>query len=149
MAANDLVWADIPCVDLDRAVKFYSAVLGKPVNIVPGMEDVALVGAPPTPEQMEQAGSSGEMTVSVDLMRGGQPGMNGPTIYFSSYGDIHGMMQRVRDAGGEVLQEPQFQGPMIGTLAYFKDTEGNRIGIQEPPTPEQMQSMASGMNMGE
>jgi uncharacterized protein len=26
--ANQIVWCDIPVLDLDRAVKFYSAVLG-------------------------------------------------------------------------------------------------------------------------
>ena len=136
MAANDLVWADIPVVDMDRAVKFYSAVLGKQVNVVPGMENVALVGMAPTQEQMEQATNTGEMTVSVDLMLGGEPSMTGPTIYFSSYGDIHGMVGRVRDAGGEILQEPQFAGPMIGWLAFFKDSEGNVIGLFEGPPSE-------------
>jgi predicted enzyme related to lactoylglutathione lyase len=42
-------------------------------------------------------------------------------------------MARIREAGGEVLQEPQDMGPMIGTLAFFKDTEGNRIGVHQPP----------------
>ena len=26
--ANQIVWVDIPCLDLDRAIRFYSAVLG-------------------------------------------------------------------------------------------------------------------------
>ena len=29
--ANQLVWVDIPVLDLDRAIGFYSSVLGKPV----------------------------------------------------------------------------------------------------------------------
>ena len=29
--ANQIVWCDIPVLDLDRAVKFYSAVLGRQV----------------------------------------------------------------------------------------------------------------------
>ena len=28
--ANQIVWCDIPVLDLDRAVKFYSAVLARP-----------------------------------------------------------------------------------------------------------------------
>lgn len=28
----DLVWFDIPAVDLDRAIRFYSAVLGREIN---------------------------------------------------------------------------------------------------------------------
>lgn len=136
MAANDIVWADIPVLDMDRATKFYSAVLNKPVTGVPGMDGIALIGMAPTQEQMEAGGSSsGESIVSADLYTNGTPGMTGTTIYFSSYGDINAMVGRVRDAGGEILQEPQFRGPMIGTIAFFKDSEGNRIGIQEPPQP--------------
>jgi predicted enzyme related to lactoylglutathione lyase len=48
-------------------------------------------------------------------------------------GDFPGIMARIREAGGEVLQEPQDMGPMIGTLAFFRDTEGNRIGVHQPP----------------
>ena len=37
--ANQIVWVDIPVIDLDRAINFYSAVLGSPVkkNEYPGM----------------------------------------------------------------------------------------------------------------
>ena len=30
--ANQIVWCDIPVLDLGRAIKFYSAVLGAPVK---------------------------------------------------------------------------------------------------------------------
>ena len=30
--ANQVVWVDIPVLDLDRAIRFYSAVLGSPVQ---------------------------------------------------------------------------------------------------------------------
>jgi predicted enzyme related to lactoylglutathione lyase len=30
--ANQIVWCDIPVIDLDRAVKFYTAVLGQAVK---------------------------------------------------------------------------------------------------------------------
>ena len=72
------------------------------------------------------------MIVSADLYSGGTPSVTGATIYFSAYGDINGMVARVKEAGGEVLEEPQDRGPMIGCVAFFKDTEGNRIGIQQP-----------------
>lgn len=125
---NIIVWADIPVIDLDRASKFYSRVLGMPVNPMPGADGVALPQAPPDADP-----AAGASMVAFDLYVGGTPSAEGTTIYLSSMGDFPGMMARVREAGGEILQEPQDMGPMIGTLAFIKDTEGNRIGIHEPP----------------
>jgi hypothetical protein len=127
---NDIiVWADIPVTDLDRAAKFYSHVLGMPVNRMPGVEGVAIPRSPPA--DGETAPES--PPVAFDLYVGGVPSADGATVYLSAMGDFPGILARVREAGGEVLQEPQDMGPMIGTLAFVKDTEGNRIGIHEPP----------------
>ena len=125
---NIIVWADIPVTDLDRASKFYSHVLGMPVNQMPGVDGVALPGAPP-----DDGASSPQFPVAFDLYVGGTPSAEGATVYLSSGGDFPGILTRVREAGGEVLQEPQDMGPMVGTIAFIKDTEGNRIGIHEPP----------------
>jgi predicted enzyme related to lactoylglutathione lyase len=95
---------------------------------MPGTEDqVALLMAPG-----QVPGQGSEMIVSADLALMGKPSMDGPTVYLSAFGDIAGMVQRVREAGGEVLQEPQDMGPMVGTIAFIKDSEGNCIGIQAP-----------------
>ena len=50
---NLIVWADIPVTDLDRAMKFYGAVLQRPFMTMPGMESVAL----PAPDQPPGAGA--------------------------------------------------------------------------------------------
>ncbi len=126
---NIIVWADIPVTDLDRAAKFYAHVLGMPVNRMPGMGDVAVPGSPPGEGEPVPA----TMPVAFDLYVGGKPSADGATVYLSAMGDFPGTLARVREAGGEVLQEPQDMGPMIGTLAFFKDTEGNRIGLHQPP----------------
>jgi uncharacterized protein len=127
---NIIVWVDIPVTDLDRASKFYSQVIGMPVNRMPGAQDVAVPGNPSGENQQTEETM---MTVAFDLYVGGKPSMDGPTVYLTAGGDIAAALQRVRDAGGEVLQEPQNMGEMIGTLAFFKDTEGNRIGLHQPP----------------
>lgn len=126
---NIVVWADIPVTDLDRASKFYSHVLGMPFQRMPGVDGVALPGSPPE----DGAPVPEASIVAFDLYVGGTPSVDGATVYLSAVGDFPGILARVREAGGEVLQEPQDMGPMIGTLAFMKDTEGNRIGIHEPP----------------
>ena len=49
--ANIIVWADIPVADMDRARAFYSAVLQVPVELMPGMDGVAL---PVTDDQAQR-----------------------------------------------------------------------------------------------
>jgi len=45
------------------------------------------------------------------------------------------MIRRVGEAGGDMLQEKMFMGDMIGWTAFFKDSEGNRIGIEQMAAP--------------
>lgn len=122
--SNVVVWADIPVVDLARASKFYEHVTGQSVLTMPETGDsVAVIGDP----------VSNTSLVSADLYVGGTPlAEGGTTIYLTTGGDIDGMLARVREAGGEVLQEKQSMGAMVGWIAFIRDTEGNRIGLQQP-----------------
>jgi predicted enzyme related to lactoylglutathione lyase len=121
---DTMVWADIPVADMDRAKAFYSTVLGQPVMGMPGAEDeVAVIGTP--------SADQGPV-VSVDLYTGGTPSRDGATVYFATGGDIDGMPARVNEAGGEILQDKQFMGEMVGWIAFVLDSEGNRIGFQQP-----------------
>jgi hypothetical protein len=99
-----------------------------PVNVMPGGGTKSQFPAPPS------LGRSADVSpVAFDLYVGGTARADGATVYLSSQGDFAGILARVREAGGEVLQEPQDMGQMVGTVAFIKDTEGNRIGIHEPP----------------
>ena len=121
---NIIVWADIPVRDMGRAMEFYGHVTGQRVVPMPGTDNtVALIGGP---------GADGGPIVSADLYVGGTPSHDGPTIYLGAKGDIDGMVARVPEAGGTVLQEKKFMGDMVGWVAFVEDSEGNRIGIQQP-----------------
>jgi len=116
-----VVWADIPVTDLKRAMAFYEHVLRLQVIPMPGADDIALIVPP----------AQGEMVVSADLYVG-KPSPDGPTVYFGTGGDIDAMLARVAEAGGTVLQPKRFMGDMVGTIAFILDSEGNRIGLQQP-----------------
>jgi uncharacterized protein len=119
-----IVWADIPVTDMKRAAAFYEHVTQQPVAMMPGSDDsVAVIGAP---------GASGPSRVSADLYLGGKPSADGVTIYLGAGGDIDGMVARVTEAGGTIVKEKAFMGDMVGWIAFVLDTEGNRIGIQQP-----------------
>lgn len=124
-----IIWADIPVTDMPRAMKFYGHVTGEEIVQFPGMEDVAVIGNPgpggrPAPGQ-------GPL-ISADLYLGGTPSRDGATIYLNTHGDIDGMLARVLQAGGEIVREKAFMGPIVGWIATFVDSEGNRIGLQQP-----------------
>jgi len=121
-----VVWNSIPVSDMDRACKFYAHVLGLPFAAPPGMDGVALPGRPPGADESQPP----SRIVAFNLYLGGQPSDAGPTVYLSSRGDIDGMIARVREAGGTIDQDKQYQGEMIGWTAFFIDSEGNRIGIE-------------------
>jgi predicted enzyme related to lactoylglutathione lyase len=117
--SNVIIWADIPVVDMPRAMKFYEHVTGEKVHQFPGMEDVAVIGDP----------TAGPL-ISADLYLGGKPSKDGATVYINPNGDIDGLLARVVEAGGEIERPKAFMGPMVGWIGTFFDTEGNRIGVQ-------------------
>ena len=123
MTSNRLCWTDIPVANLDRALKFYSAVLGKEV---PKMsESGAEYGLLPHEEQS----ASGCLCVNADSAGlENKPSQNGPLIYLSVEGRLDDAVKAVRSNGGKVLQERQQIGPH-GFRAVVVDSEGNRIAL--------------------
>ena len=121
--ANTFVWADIPVADMDRARKFYAAVLQTEVPLMDGANgDVALL-------PMEPGDMSGDLVKS-DMRTPGAPGV---TIYLNSNGDPEGMIERAVAAGGQVGMPVTDMGEMVGFIGYVIDSEGNRIGVHKPP----------------
>jgi predicted enzyme related to lactoylglutathione lyase len=125
---NLIVWADIPVADLERAMKFYSAVLQREFVTMEGMEGVGLPG----PGEGDDP-SGQDMPVAFDLVRREEvtPSHEGCTVYLDARGDAEGMLRRAAEAGGEILTPATFMGEMVGTIGFFQDSEGNRIGVHQ------------------
>lgn len=125
--SSALVWADIPVTDMDRAMKFYGHVLQTELlQPFPGQP----VAVPP-PELGP---------VAFDLVKGDDhkpSATEGTRIYLSAMGDIDGMAKRVEEAGGKIVMPPTDMGEMVGFICFFIDSEGNRIGIQQPGQSKQ------------
>jgi predicted enzyme related to lactoylglutathione lyase len=123
MSADTLCWTDIPVTDLDRAIKFYSAILSKEVRKTSeaGFE----YGLLPHEEQ----NASGCLCVNGDSVGDkNEPSETGPLIYLSVEGRLHAAVDAARVNGGRVLQERQQIGPH-GVRAIIVDSEGNRIAL--------------------
>jgi predicted enzyme related to lactoylglutathione lyase len=123
MSADTLCWTDIPVTNLDRAIKFYSAILGKEVRKM--SETGFEYGLLPHEEQ----NASGCLCVGGDgLGNKNQPSETGPLIYLSVEGRLNEAVKMARVNGGKVLQERQQIGPH-GVRAIIVDSEGNRIAL--------------------
>jgi predicted enzyme related to lactoylglutathione lyase len=118
MMANQIVWCDIPVLDLDRAVKFYSAVLGQAVKMqeFPGMT----VGILPH--------NDGE--VGGCLFTGAEetPSDKGTMIYLNANGRLDDALAAVPANGGKIVQPKHAIGP-FGSRAIILDSEGNRVAL--------------------
>ncbi|MBB4842435.1 putative enzyme related to lactoylglutathione lyase [Paucibacter oligotrophus] len=115
---NNLVWVDIPVVDLDRAIAFYAAVLGRPVSKQggPGFSFGLF-----THEGEEVGGCLAQMPDNA-------PATQGPLIYLNASGRIKAAVQAAVDHGGRVLNELHQIGPH-GFRVVLLDSEGNRIAL--------------------
>jgi predicted enzyme related to lactoylglutathione lyase len=115
---NRIVWVDIPVVNLDRAIRFYSAVLGSEVEKVefPGMTIGSFAH-----EDNEAAGC-------LYLSDKVKPSAEGPLVYLNVHGRIDEAIEAVGPSGGRVVQPKESIGP-FGFRAVILDTEGNRVAL--------------------
>jgi predicted enzyme related to lactoylglutathione lyase len=115
---NQIVWCDIPVNDLDRAIKFYSAVLGQTVT-KQSMHDLSFGLLP-----HEDGAVGGCLCVG----EGHTPSSTGPLIYLNCDERLDLAVAVVEENGGKVL-EPKHQIGPFGFRAVVLDSEGNRLGL--------------------
>jgi predicted enzyme related to lactoylglutathione lyase len=121
---HNIAWFDIPVVDLDRAIRFYSAVLGAPVTKEKtGSEPLGML---PTPD-----GGQMGCLVANDASK---PSADGVMIWFGVSGRLKDAVAAVRANGGTVLRDVHAIGP-YGFRAEVLDSEGNCIALYSETDP--------------
>jgi uncharacterized protein len=118
--ANQLVWFDVPVLDLDRAIRFYSAVLAS--DIAKQEHPEMTIGLLP--------GERGDVSGCLFLASNAdeKPSGNGLLIYLNVQGRLDEAEGAVETNGGKVLQSKHQIGP-YGFRAVILDSEGNRIAL--------------------
>lgn len=102
---------EIPAPDLEKAKAFYSRVFEW--TLQPMNEDYVLF----------RSGSVGG-----GLDRAGEVAETGVTLVIT-VPDIAAKLEEIRAAGGSVVKEKTAIGPEHGFYAYFRDPNGNRLGL--------------------
>ncbi len=119
---NKVSHFELPADDITRARRFYSDVFGWASNEDPEMQ-YTMVQTGPTDEQ----GVTQEPGFVNGGMRQRDAGITSPIITIE-VPDIEAASEQLEANGGQIIISSQQVGE-LGFSAYFKDTEGNTIGL--------------------
>lgn len=115
-----ITWFEIPVRELDRAQRFYEAVLERPMTReAMGSEQLAVFAA-------AEDGAKG------CLFMGSQPiapSTDGTRVYLDASPSLDDALARVPRAGGRVVTPKVALPEGMGFFAHVADTEGNVVGL--------------------
>lgn len=112
-------WIEIPVFDMKRAKRFYSALLGVDLReMTMGGNDYAFI-------DVRDRCNTGCLVKGDGYV----PSMQGVVVYLNGGDDLSSVLARVAKAGGKVLLSKTFLSKEAGNVAFFVDTEGNKIGL--------------------
>ena len=117
---NAINWFEIPVKNFDKAKKFYETILGTELHL---MEAMGMKSAF-FPAEMETGGIGG----CIIQGQGYEPSANGTLVYLNGGDDLSVPLSKVEAAGGKIFLPKTAIGPN-GFMAYFTDTEGNKVGL--------------------
>jgi len=117
---NAINWFEIPVKNFDRAKKFYESILGANMQV---MEAMGMKSAF-FPAELETGGIGG----CIIQGEGYEPSTTGSIVYLNGGDDLSAPLSKVESAGGKILLPKTAIGPN-GFMAYFSDTEGNKLGF--------------------
>lgn len=118
-------WFEIPVANMERAVKFYSQVFQKEIQVLEVDEVRTVALMPPGAGLEDDIQPSGTLVHTADF----EPSQQGSIVYFDPVGGLDVALERVGAAGGKVTF-PKFRIGH-GYLATFIDSEGNTVGLLE------------------
>ena len=116
---NMINWFEIPATDFNRAVKFYTEILGVEISTNDFMGT-----------QMGFFPSDGE-NVSGAIVQGEgyTPATDGLKIYLNGGKDLTTILNRIETAGGIIIVPKTKISDEMGYFAMFKDCEGNIMAL--------------------
>lgn len=118
---NSLNWFEIPVTDIKRAKKFYETLFSIE------MEENEMMGMKMAffPMDMGSGKASGALVQGENY----NPSMDGTIIYLNANPDMQPILDKIENAGGNIVMSKTEIGEDIGYMAFFADTEGNRVAL--------------------
>lgn len=126
---NPIVHFEIPADDVSRAKKFYEKSFGWQITKFPMKEgDYWIVRTSDVDKKM--------MPVKPGRINGGMMERKNKGQPFMNYICVDSLDKAMKDVvknGGKICMPKQDIGENVGCIAAFQDTEGNLMGLVEPP----------------
>ena len=114
-----LNWLEIPVTNMKRAITFYQELLSVDLQEMKlGENDYALFAV-----------KNNFNTGCLAKGPGYVPRTDGVVVYLNGGDDLSKPLSQVEKAGGKILLGKTFLSEEAGHIAYFQDTEGNKIGL--------------------
>ncbi|MNE23449.1 Glyoxalase-like domain protein [compost metagenome] len=120
---NALNWFEIPVTDSARAKKFYESILDI------SMDSQNMMGMEMTFFPFDMEDGSGKVSGALVKSDMHKPGMDGAVIYLNANPTIQTVVDKIESAGGKILMPKTKIDDNIGYMAFFVDTEGNRMAL--------------------
>lgn len=114
-------WFEIPVNDIQRAREFYQSILNIQMP-VSNMMDTHMAFFPFDP-------TTGKINGALVCSDNHIPAEEGVIIYLNANPDLSEVLKKVTMQGGEVLMAKTEIDDESGFLAFFRDSEGNKIGL--------------------
>lgn len=114
-------WFELPATDLDRAVTFYSTILGTRLGEIAEAEDRRFAMFP----------AEGGVSGAVVQGEGYVPSEQGALLFLNAGDLLQPVVDRVEPAGGRVLL-PRMEMGEWGVAAFIVDSEGNKVALHAP-----------------
>jgi hypothetical protein len=118
---NTLNWFEISVNDIARAKKFYETVFAieMPLQEMMGMQ-MAFFPSEDMNGKVSGALVQGPMH---------KPSAEGAVIYLNGNPDLADALSRIEAAGGKVTMPKTHISPEVGHMAFFMDSEGNKVAL--------------------
>lgn len=119
--SNSLNWFEICATDIKRAKKFYENLF------LITMDEQEIMGMEMAFFPAEHGnGKANGALVKSDMHK---PSMDGSVVYLNANPDMSPVIGRIEKLGGKILMPKTHISDDIGYMAFFVDSEGNRMAL--------------------
>lgn len=118
---NSLNWFEIPVADMQRAKHFYQVVFSMHMN------ETEMMGMQMAFFPYENG--SGKASGALVKSENHKPSSEGAIVYLNANPSMDELLEKIESMGGKVLLPKTQITPEVGYMAFFTDTEGNRVAL--------------------